>query len=34
MATVTDFEQLESIIDVAKTVKGVTEIVNYVIVKD
>ena len=27
-------EQLEAIIDVAKTVKGVTEIVNYVIVKD
>ena len=27
-------EQLETIIDVAKTVKGVTEIVNYVIVKD
>ena len=26
-------EQLEAIIDVAKTVKGVTEIVNYVIVK-
>ena len=27
-------EQLEAIIDVAKTVKGVTEIVNYVIVKE
>jgi osmotically-inducible protein OsmY len=27
-------EQLETIIDAAKTVKGVTEIVNYVIVKD
>ncbi|MDC1047224.1 BON domain-containing protein [Alphaproteobacteria bacterium] len=27
-------EQLESIIDVAKTVKGVIEIVNYVIVKE
>jgi osmotically-inducible protein OsmY len=27
-------EQLEAIIDAAKTVKGVTEIVNYVIVKD
>ena len=27
-------EQLEAIIDVAKTVKGVTEIINYVIVKD
>lgn len=27
-------EQLEAIIDVAKTVKGVNEIVNYVIVKD
>ena len=27
-------EQLEAVIDVAKTVKGVTEIVNYVIVKD
>ena len=27
-------EQLEDIIDVAKTVKGVTEIVNYVIVKE
>ena len=27
-------EQLEEIIDVAKTVKGVTEIVNYVIVKE
>ena len=27
-------EQLESIIDVAKSVKGVTEIVNYVIVKE
>ena len=26
-------EQLEDVIDVAKTVKGVTEIVNYVIVK-
>jgi len=26
-------EQLEAVIDVAKTVKGVTEIVNYVIVK-
>ena len=26
-------EQLEEVIDVAKTVKGVTEIVNYVIVK-
>ena len=27
-------QQLEAIIDVAKTVKGVTEIVNYVIVKE
>ena len=27
-------EQLEAIIDVAKTVKGVTEIVNYVIIKE
>ena len=27
-------EQLEAIIDVAKTVKGVTEIINYVIVKE
>lgn len=27
-------EQLEAIVDVAKTVKGVTEIVNYVIVKE
>ncbi len=27
-------EQLEAIIDVAQTVKGVTEIINYVIVKD
>jgi osmotically-inducible protein OsmY len=27
-------EQLEAVIDVAKTVKGVNEIVNYVIVKD
>jgi osmotically-inducible protein OsmY len=27
-------EQLEAIIDVAKTIKGVTEIVNYVIVKE
>ena len=27
-------EQLEAIIDIAKTVKGVTEIVNYVIVKE
>ena len=27
-------EQLEALIDVAKTVKGVTEIVNYVIVKE
>jgi osmotically-inducible protein OsmY len=27
-------KQLEAIIDVAKTVKGVTEIINYVIVKD
>ena len=27
-------EQLEAIIDVAKTVKGVTEIVNYVILKE
>ena len=27
-------EQLEAIIDVAKNVKGVTEIVNYVIVKE
>jgi osmotically-inducible protein OsmY len=27
-------EQLDAIIDVAKTVKGVTEIVNYVIVKE
>ena len=27
-------EQLEAVIDVAKTVKGVTEIINYVIVKE
>ena len=27
-------EQLEDIIDVAKTVKGVIEIVNYVIIKE
>jgi osmotically-inducible protein OsmY len=27
-------EQLEAIIEVAKTVKGVNEIINYVIVKD
>ena len=27
-------EQLEAIIDVAKTIKGVTEIVNYVIIKE
>ena len=27
-------EQIESIVDVAKTVKGVTEIINYVIIKE